>query len=102
MQPFLLEKRNEIAAICRRHYVSQMDVFGSAARDDFDPARSDVDLLVDFDAVPFERYADNKLDLEEDLVRLLHCDVDLIVSRYVRNPVFLSQLNSDRQLLYAA
>jgi len=32
--------------------------FGSAVRDDFDPARSDVDLLVEFEALPSGGYAD--------------------------------------------
>jgi predicted nucleotidyltransferase len=38
------------ADLCRRFRVRRLDVFGSAARgDDFDPARSDVDLLVTYE-----------------------------------------------------
>lgn len=43
-------QRDRIAALCERHGVCRLDVFGSAACGvDFDPARSDVDLLVEFD-----------------------------------------------------
>lgn len=43
-------RRTEIADLCRRFHVRRLEVFGSAARGtDFDPARSDVDLLVTYD-----------------------------------------------------
>ena len=50
MIPVLDQHRAEIAALCRQFHVLRLDLFGSAAREvDFDPARSDVDLLVTFD-----------------------------------------------------
>ncbi len=50
----LEEKREAIAAPCRRYGVVRMDVFGSAARDEFRLGESDVDLLVDFGSLdPF-------------------------------------------------
>jgi uncharacterized protein len=36
-------------ALCRRFHVRRLDVFGSAARGDFDPEHSDVDFIVEFD-----------------------------------------------------
>lgn len=49
MHLHLAEKRNALTELCRRHGVRRLDVFGSAARGiDFDPARSDTDLLVEF------------------------------------------------------
>jgi predicted nucleotidyltransferase len=42
-------RRSDIAELCRRFHVNRLEVFGSAARgSDFDPARSDVDLLVTY------------------------------------------------------
>jgi uncharacterized protein len=47
MLPFIEAQRSAIAELCRRFHVRRLDVFGSAARGtDFDPSRSDVDLLV--------------------------------------------------------
>ncbi len=49
MHPEILRHRDAIAELCLRHGVTRLEVFGSAARgEDFDPARSDVDLLVEF------------------------------------------------------
>ncbi len=40
--------RAELAAICLRHNVRRLDLFGSAVGSDFDPATSDLDFLVEF------------------------------------------------------
>jgi predicted nucleotidyltransferase len=39
--------REQIAALCREYQVAELSLFGSGSREDFDPERSDVDLLVD-------------------------------------------------------
>ena len=45
----LLEtKLDAISTACRRFGVARLDAFGSALRDEFQPGRSDVDLLVEF------------------------------------------------------
>lgn len=37
-----------VAGFCRKWGIRKLSFFGSATRDDFDPARSDVDVLVEF------------------------------------------------------
>jgi len=37
--------RERIAEFCRAHGIRKLSLFGSVLRDDFDPARSDVDAL---------------------------------------------------------
>jgi predicted nucleotidyltransferase len=37
----------EIAAFCRKWGIRRLSFFGSIVRDDFDPGRSDVDVLVE-------------------------------------------------------
>jgi uncharacterized protein with HEPN domain/predicted nucleotidyltransferase len=65
MTPLLLEHREAIAAICRRHGVRRLDVFGSALdAAAFDPSSSDIDVLVQFDG---EIGSDIFLDLKEAL-----------------------------------
>ena len=102
MQSFLLEKQSEIAELCRKHHVARLDVFGSAARDDFDPDRSDVDLLVEFEPGYIPASSWLKLDMEADLEEIFHRPVDLAVSGTIRNPYVLRTVNQDRQLVYAA
>ena len=78
MHPLIIEKRTAIAELCRRHHVTQLEVFGSAARgDDFDPATSDADFLVAF-AADADSDHDNYFELHRALVKVLDRDVDLV------------------------
>ena len=90
-----------IRAACQHHGVSFMELVGSAAREDFDPSRSDIDVLVDFpDGMPdlFGSF----MGLREDLAAILARPVDVITIRGVRNPLLLESLRRDAILLYAA
>jgi uncharacterized protein len=40
--------RDRVAAFCRDRGIVRLSVFGSVLRDDFDPSRSDIDVLADF------------------------------------------------------
>ncbi len=77
MQACINEKREDLAAICRRFGVARLEVFGSAARGgDFDPDRSDVDFLVTNPAARNDLAA--FADLKEELESLLGRPVDLV------------------------
>ena len=39
--------RDRVVAFCRDRGIVRLSVFGSVLRDDFDPARSDIDALAD-------------------------------------------------------
>jgi predicted nucleotidyltransferase len=74
-------------------------VFGSATRGaDFDPARSDVDLLVEFEPTSPGTYVDSYFDLKEALERPFDRPVDLISRKavetsrnYIRRRSILNQ-----------
>ena len=92
---------DRIRDACKRRGVSFLELVGSAARDDFDPNRSDIDVLVDFpDQAPdlFGAY----MGLREDLAGILGRPVDVITLRGVRNPLLLESLRRDAIRLYAA
>jgi predicted nucleotidyltransferase len=59
-----------IADACRRHQVLRMHLFGSALRDDFDPSRSDLDLLVEFQPIEPGALVQAYFGLEQQLGRL--------------------------------
>ena len=90
-----------IRAACKRHGVSFMELVGSAAREDFDPARSDIDVLVDFPDGMADLFG-SFMGLREDLAAILARPVDVITIRGVRNPLLLDSLRRDAILLYAA
>lgn len=102
MFPGLDQLRGEIAALCRRHGVRRLDVFGSAATDAFDPARSDVDLLVEFEPDANARTLDAYFDLKESLEALLGRRVDLVMPAAVRNPYVRAEIERSQRPLYAA
>ena len=99
----LAERRAEIAALCRRFHVRWLDVFGSAARgSDFDPSRSDLDLLVTYDpGEPGPGFAEY-FDLREQLTALLGREVDLVMTGAVRNPFVRADIERSKEVLYAA
>ncbi len=100
MQDFITAKREEIAELCRRHHVRHLAVFGSAARDDFDPDHSDVDVIVEFDKMPIEQYADNKWAFHDELASKLAHKVDLLTWNSIQNPYFLNVIQGSCQAVY--
>ena len=102
MHPAIAQHRAGIAAICLRHHIHRLEVFGSAARaDDFNPASSDADFLIEFaaDAQPgLDAFFGAKADLEQ----LLGRTVDLVEPGAVRNPYVLASINRHRETVYAA
>lgn len=95
-------RREEIAAICRRHHVRRLELFGSAARGvDFDPARSDLDFLVEFSPDRPPTLADF-FALRQDLADLLGRRVDLVAPSALRNPYLRAGVEQTREVVYAA
>ena len=97
---FILARRDDIAALCRRHRAQRLDLFGSAVRGDFEPGRSDLDFLVSFDELPPVAAYDAYFSLKEGLEGLFHHPVDLVMERAVRNPHFRARLDSERQPVF--
>jgi uncharacterized protein len=95
--------RPELEELCRRFHVRRLDLFGSAAGDDFDPGRSDLDFLVEFDprapeALSFTTF----FDLKEALEALFGRNVDLVEPRAIRNPYFKESVESSRESVFEA
>ena len=82
--------REKLAKFCRDRKIRKLSLFGSVLRRDFDPARSDVDMLVEFSP-------DESLSLLEfigyqfELGEMVGRRVDLVepdhLSKYYRNEV---------------
>lgn len=94
--------REELADLCRKYRVRRLDVFGSAARSDFDEESSDVDLLVEFDDMPHADRADAYLGFLTAVEALLRRRVDLVEVGAIRNPYLRRGIEKSRELVYAA
>jgi predicted nucleotidyltransferase len=92
-----------IHALCREYRVTKLELFGSAARADFDPERSDIDVLVDFaPGTDLGPWMSHFVDLQERLESVFGRKVDLLMARAVRNPYLIRAIDRDRHVLYAA
>jgi len=101
MLPLIETKRAEIAELCRRYHVRRLEVFGSAARgEDFDPARSDMDFLVEFDPAAKVSLFDTYFPLKEALETLFGRPVDLVEDGAVENPYLRAHIEQSREPVY--
>lgn len=102
MHPLIKQHRADIDAVCRRHYIRKLDVFGSAARAfDFDQQSSDVDFLVEF-APDVQPDLHSFYGAKSELEQLLGRTVDLVEYDAVRNPYVLASMKKHRQTIYVA
>ncbi len=96
------QHRAELDALCRKHHVKSLELFGSGADGSFDPARSDLDFLLEFLPDAPARIFNGYFDLKFDLEGLFGRKVDLVMPCAVRNRFFMQAVNQQRKLVYAA
>lgn len=94
------EKRQELMELCRKFAVKRLDVFGSAIDNTFDPARSDIDFIVQFETSTPHEHAKRYFGLLSALRNLFNHKVDLVEYRAIRNPYFKKSVDSSRRKLY--
>ena len=63
--------REKIARFCRARGIRKLSVFGSALREDFDPNRSDVDVLAEFEPGALRDVGVRYFGYAEELARIL-------------------------------
>ncbi|HWV25433.1 MAG TPA: nucleotidyltransferase domain-containing protein [Thermomicrobiales bacterium] len=95
------QHRDGIVALCRKHRVRALWVFGSATTEAWNPETSDIDFLVDlgeYDAQVHRRF----FGLLHDLEDLTGRPLDLLTINSIENPYFLEEVNSTKVLLYGS
>ena len=102
MQKVVEEKLEALNDLCRKYDVRRLDLFGSAAREDFNAQTSDLDFLVEFGNFTVENAADRFLGLLVDLEDLFGRRIDLVSATAIRNPYFRQVLDTTKVPLYAA
>jgi uncharacterized protein len=89
-----------LRALCRRFGVRRLDLFGSAATGRFDPARSDLDFLVEFEKPPSGGFSSDYFKLLEALEMLFQRKVDLLKETALVNPYLRRQIESEKRRIY--
>jgi predicted nucleotidyltransferase len=91
-----------IADACRHHQVLRMHLFGSSLRDDFDPTRSVLDLLVEFKQIESGSLVQAFFGLERQFASITGKPVDLVQADAVRKPYVRRDIEASNQLIYEA
>lgn len=90
---------DRLSAICRRHSVVELSLFGSVLRDDFG-VDSDIDVLYVF--APGARVGWGGIyELDQELTELFGRQVDLVPKRHL-SPAFQQHVLARAHRLYAA
>jgi predicted nucleotidyltransferase len=97
---YLDNYKNSVVEFCRQNRVKSLYVFGSVLTDRFNE-KSDIDLLVDIDAIDPLVYADSYFNLKFALQDLFQRPVDLLEDKAVRNPFMRERIDGTKQLFYA-
>ena len=81
--------REKIAVFCRARGIRKLSLFGSVLRDDFDPQRSDVDVLAEFapGVRPGLRFFGYGEELGEIVGRRVDFNTEAWLSQYFRDEV---------------
>ena len=90
---------NDINKLCEQHNVKKLYLFGSALTDNFNE-NSDVDLIVDFNTISVDDYADNYFNFKFSLQDVFKRSIDLLEEKAISNPYFKKSVLKDRSLIY--
>jgi uncharacterized protein len=102
MQPVIEQHLQELVSLCRRFHVRRLELFGSGVRPDFDPERSDLDFLVEFDRHDKLPALEAYFGLKDALEQLMSRRVDLLMPGAIENPYIRASIEESRETLYAA
>ena len=88
MHPIIEAKRQQIVDVCRRSGVRRLEVFGSAALNDFALLRSDIDFWVELSDDPQSSPQDSYFVLKDALEGMFGRPIDLVSMGLDHQPVF--------------
>jgi len=90
---------NSLLKLCQQYRVKTLYAFGSVLTERFG-TNSDVDLIVEFNDIPIEEYADNYFDFKFSLQDIFNRQVDLLEEQAIRNPYLRKNIDRKKQLIY--
>jgi predicted nucleotidyltransferase len=101
MIALVADNKEEIIALCKKHGVVRLELFGSAATGKFNPETSDLDFIVDFgdyESGVAVRFFEFVTEMEE----LFGRHVDLLTDKSITNPYLRISVDRSRELVYEA
>jgi predicted nucleotidyltransferase len=89
----------EIERVCQALPVKRLGLFGSVLTKDFGPD-SDVDILVVFEKDENIDFFEKYFELKEKLSKIFNRNIDLVVDKPFKNPVFREAVEKTRKIIY--
>lgn len=96
LEPYL----DELITLCEINGVTKLYAFGSVVSSRFDPASSDIDLLVELMEMPPVERGETLIRLWDALEDLFQRKVDLLTEQSIKNPYFKKNIENTKKLIY--
>jgi len=88
-----------IKDLCKKHNVSSLYLFGSAAENTLNK-NSDIDFLVTFLPINLADYFSNYTSFKNSLKKLFNREIDLVEEQTLKNPILINSINQSKELIY--
>lgn len=85
LRSLLKERKSDFISLCQKHQVNKIYAFGSSVTERFDPAHSDIDIIVELDIQDPIEHGGNLLSLWDSLEVLFNRKVDLLTDDSINN-----------------
>lgn len=101
LPPVVAERLSQVRALCEKYGVKSLSIFGSAVKGTFDPAKSDLDFVVEFlPDTPVGGLRGPYFSLLDELHELFGRNIDLVERKAIENPYFIQVLALTQQPIY--
>mgnify|MGYP005850388681 CR=1 FL=1 len=99
--PNIIEQNfDKLIELCHQFGVRRLYIFGSVLTDQFNPDRSDLDLMVELEKMPPLVRGENLIALWEALEDLFDRKVDILTDQPIKNPYLRANINRTKRLVY--
>jgi len=97
---YLHAQEDSFVRLCKTHDVRKLYVFGSAITNEFNPDKSDIDLVVEIGEKDPLQKGEILMTLWEKLEDFFKRKVDLLTDQPIRNPYLKASIDRTKILIY--
>jgi predicted nucleotidyltransferase len=100
LQEYISHNKVQFESYCTQFHISKLYGFGSAAGNSFDPAKSDIDLLVDIDESDPIKRGEYLMNFWDKMESYFKRKVDLLTTTSLKNQYLKKSIDKNKVLLY--
>ena len=93
-------RSDDFSKLCSSNKVKELYAFGSSVTDQFDPASSDIDLLVDIDTSDPMEKGEALITLWDEFESFFKRKIDLLTNSSIKNPILRKNIDNTKILIY--